>query len=131
MSRTRSTQRGEGKIGCIVSLLVLILLVATGFKVVPVLYSNHEFVKVSEEIAGRAALLTQQNIELQIREKAQDLGIREALEPGAIVVTRTAGSGNGVCTVRLTYTREVDLFGVTSFEIKTNKEKVVPYMDVR
>lgn len=131
MPRIHTSQRGEGKIGCIVSLLVLILLGATGFKVVPVLFSNHEFVKGSEEIAGRAALLTQQNIELQIREKAQDLGIREALEPGAITVTRTTGSGNGVCTVRLAYTRKVDLFGVTSLEIKTTEEKVVPYMDAR
>ncbi len=131
MSRTLSSQRGEGKIGCVVSLLVLIILGAVGFKVVPVLFTNHEFVKASEEIAGRAAVLTQQNIELQIREKAQDLGIHEALEAGAIEVSRTGGTGNGICTVRLNYTRKVDLFGVTSFEIKTEKEKVTPYMDVR
>lgn len=131
MSRIR-TQRGEGKIGCIVSLLVLILFGATAIKVVPVYYSNNELLKSAEEIATRAAVLTQENIEAQIKAKARDLEIPEALAPGAIHVRRTAASGiEGSCTVRIEYTRKIDLYGVTSLEINTSKQKVVPYMDVR
>ncbi len=131
MTRNLTSQRGEGKIGCIVSLLVLVVLGATGFKVVPVMFTNHELLKYAEEVATRAAVLTKENIELQIRQKAKELEIVEALEPGAIVVTRTQRGGEGgTCRVALSYTRKVDLYGVTTIEIKTEEEKSVPYMSL-
>jgi len=130
MTRTLSSQRVEGKIGCIVSLLVLVVLGAVAFKVVPVVFSNQEFVRSAEEIAGRAATLSQDNITLQIQKRAQDLEIMEALEPGAITVVKS-GTERGTCRVSLNYVRKVDLFGVTSIEIKTEKEKHVPFADYR
>lgn len=130
MPRSLSSQRGEGKIGCIVSLLVLIILGAVAFKVVPVFFSNQEFVRSAEEIAGRAAVLSQDNIALQIRNRAQELGIPEALEPGAVTVVKS-GAGQGTCRLTLNYKRKVDLFGVTTLDIKTEREKSIPFADYR
>ncbi|HOD33390.1 MAG: hypothetical protein BWY56_00911 [Acidobacteria bacterium ADurb.Bin340] len=130
MTRTLSSQRGEGKIGCIVSLLVLVVLGAVAFKVVPVVFSNQEFVRSAEEIAGRAATLSQDNITLQIQKRAQDLEIMEALEPGAVTVVKSGG-GQGTCRLSLNYVRKVDLFGITTIDIKTNKEKAIPFADYR
>ncbi len=124
-------QRGEGKIGCIVSLLVLSVLVAAGIKILPVLFSNNDFLNAVESIAGRAAIIPQAGIEAQINQKAKELGISEALAPGAIVVTKTGDGFQGTCVVRLNYTRNIDLYGVFSFPYKTETVKTVPIMDAR
>lgn len=130
MTRNRNSQRGEGKVGCIVSLLVLVIVGAAAIKIVPVLYTNNELVKAAEEIAGRAAVITQETIDLQIRSKAKDLNIPEALAPGAIVVLRS-GATSGSCKVTLKYKRKVDLFGITSIDFNTDTTKTVLFMDVR
>ncbi len=124
-------QRGEGKIGCIVSLLILSVAVAAAIKVVPVLFSNNDFLNSVESIAGRAAIIPQANIEAQINQKARELNIPEALAPGAIVVSKTGDNFQGTCVVRLNYTRNIDLYGVFSFPYKTETVKTVPIMDAR
>lgn len=124
-------QRGEGKIGCIVSLLVVALLVAAAFQVVPVLFSNNDFVSAAENIAGRAAINPQATIEVQIRNKAKEIGIPEALVPGAVVVTKTGDNSSGNCTVRIRYTRKIDFYGIYTYPLETNVTKSIPYMDAR
>jgi len=124
-------QRGEGKIGCIVSLLILSVAVAAAIKVVPVLFSNNDFLNSVESIAGRAAIIPQANIEAQINQKARELNIPEALAPGAIVVSKTGDNFQGTCVVRLNYTRNIDLYGIFSFPYKTETVKTVPIMDAR
>ncbi len=124
-------QRGEGKIGCIVSLLILSVAVAAGMKVVPVLFSNNDFLNSVETIAGRAAIIPLPNIEAQINQKARELNIPEALAPGAIVVTKTGDGFQGTCIVRLNYTRNIDLYGLFSYPYKTETVKTVPIMDAR
>lgn len=124
-------QRGEGKIGCIVTLLVLSVTVAAAIKVVPVLFSNNDFLNAVESIAGRAAVVPLPNIEAQINQKARELNIPEALSPGAIVVTKTWDNYQGTCVVRLNYTRNIDLYGIFSYPYKTETVKTVPIMDAR
>lgn len=129
--RTPNPQRGEGKIGCIVSLLVLAILVAAGFKLVPVLFSNNELKNAADNIAVRAGILPLPTLELQLRDKAKELGIPEALAPGAMVMTKSGDANAGSCTVRLNYTRKIDFYGVYSFDLVTKETKTVGYMDVR
>jgi len=123
-------QRGEGKIGCIVSLAVVAILVAAAFQVVPVLFSNNDFLSSVENIAGRAAIIPQATIEAQIRQKARELEIPEATTAGAVTVTKT-GEGTGTCTVRIRYTRKIDFYGIYTYPLETNVTKSIPYMDAR
>ncbi len=124
-------QRGEGKIGCIVTLLVLSIAGAAAFQVVPVLFSNNDFLNSVENIAGRAGILPQATIEAQLAQKASELNIPEALVPGAIMVTKTGDKQQGTCTVQLSYTRKIDFYGIFTYPMKTEKVKTVPYMDAR
>lgn len=124
-------QRGEGKIGCIVTLLILSIAGAAAFQVVPVLFSNNDFLNSVENIAGRAGILPQTTIEAQLAQKARELNIPEALAPGAIVVSKAGDKQQGTCTVRLNYTRNIDFYGVFAYPLKTEKVKTIPYMDVR
>jgi len=125
------TQRGEGKIGCVVTLLVVILLGSAAFKAVPVFFSNNEFITAVENIAGRAGTMPQATIEAQINQQAREQNIPEALAPGAVVVTKVGDAQSGICTVRIKYTRKIDFFGVFTYPLVTEKTKAVPYMDAR
>jgi len=129
--RNIQRERGEGKVGCIVSLLVLAILIGAGMKAVPVLYSNNEFASAADSIAARAGILSQTAIELQLREKVKDLGITEALAPGAVVITKDGNANSGICIVRINYTRKIDFFGLYTYPLTTNITKNVPYMDAR
>lgn len=124
-------QRGEGKVGCIVSLLVLSIVIAAAFQFVPVLFSNNDFISSIESIAGRAAIIPQASLEAQINEKARDLKIPEALAPGAVVVTKSGDNLQGTCNVRIKYTRKVDFYGIFTFPYETDKVISVPYMNAR
>lgn len=129
--RNKAHQRGESKVGCTITILVLAILGAAAFQVVPVLFSNNEFLSAAEEYAGRAAIIPQATIEAQIIQKAKELGIREALAPGAVIVTKSGDNMAGTCTVRVKYTRKIDFYGVFTFPLETDKTKSVPYMDAR
>lgn len=124
-------QRGEGKIGCIVTLLVLTILGAAAFQFVPVFFSNNEFLSAIENIAGRAAILPQATIEAQINQKARELGIPEALAPGAVIVTKSGSNMDGTCTVKINYTRKIEFYGVFTYPLKTDDVKSIRIMDVR
>ena len=124
-------QRGEGKIGCIISLLVLTIVGAAAFQVVPILFSNNDFLSSVENIAGRAAIIPQATIEAQIKQKARELNLPEALAPGAIVVTKSGDNQSGTCVVRIKYTQKIDFYGIFTFPLETDKTKAVPYMDAR
>lgn len=125
------SQRGEGKIGCIISLLVLAVLVAVAYKAVPVYYAQNEFQTAVENISTRAGILPLPTIEAQIRDKAKELGIMEALDPGAITVTKSGDPSRGTCTVRLHYTRKIDFYGVYTYAYVTDSTRNTPFMDVR
>lgn len=131
-TRFRTRQAGEGKVGCFVSLTLLILLVGVGIKALPVYYSNNEFVKACRDDIGPKASnasntmapdLLADNITAMIRAKAKELEIPEALKPGAIAVTvQQAGSDTpGNVHMVLRYKRTVDFYGVTTYDWETDE----------
>ena len=130
-SQNQARQRGEGKLGCIVSLLVLLVLVGIGIKAVPVYWSNNELKDAAKDLASRASVQSVPLIEQQLRAKAKELEIPEALAAGAIVITKSGDNSQGNCTVRLHYSRKIDFFGITSYTLETEDSVSSPYLDAR
>lgn len=120
MPHPSRSQRGEGKLGCILSLLVLGTLVAILMKAGPVYYSNWELTDACDFIATEASRLPAEQVEANVRSKAKELEIPEAMKQGAITVTKTGGD-QGTCTIRLKYTRKIDLYGVFTWPVETDK----------
>ena len=77
------TQRGEGKIGCVVTLLVLILLVSAAFKAVPVFFSNNEVITAVEMYAEAGQLERRAK---QLKAQAKDSLVGVAGNTGQYVV---------------------------------------------
>jgi len=104
--------------------LLLVLLAATAAKVVPAYRSEALLKAAAAEAAARAAGLDQEEIAAEIRGKAAALGVLEAAAPGAVKVARTAHAGNGVCAVRLAYSRKLSLYGLATLRLRTDAEVV-------
>jgi hypothetical protein len=128
-SRERThRQRGEGKIGCILSLLVLVGLTATAFKAVPIYWSDNELKDAAKDIASRASVIPVAAIELQLRAKARDLDIGEAITPGAIKATKSGDGSQGTCSINIHYKRKIDLYGIYTWTIEVNTVVSAPYL---
>jgi Tfp pilus assembly major pilin PilA len=128
MIPSQSRQRGEGKVGCIVSLLVLGSLTAAAFKAVPIYWSDNELKDAAKDIASRASVLKTEAIELQLRTKAKDLEIGEAMVPGAIRARKTGDGTQGTCTITLNYKRKIDLYGVYTWVVAVDASIAAPYL---
>ena len=123
-SSFRSRQAGEGKIGCFVTLAVLVIMVAAGIKALPVFYSNNELKTACEnDIAPMASRATEDEVAAQVRAKAKELEITEALQPGAISVhiIQSGSDTPGNVHIGLKYEREVDFYGVYSYKFVTDE----------
>lgn len=131
MASTRTSERGEGKVGCTFTLLVLIVALAAALKVVPVFYTDNSLATYAEEVASQAGLNTVPVLEAKLRTKAADLGITEAVEEGAIVVKSAGTREVGTCSVKLNYSRTVDFYGFYKLNVATNKTITNTYRDVR
>ena len=122
--RSRTRQAGEGKIGCFVTLSILAIMIAAGIKGLPVYYSNTELVKAcNDDIAPMASRATEDEIVAQVRAKAKELDIQEALQPGAITV-RILQSGSdtpGNVHIGLKYQRDIDFYGVYTYNYVTDE----------
>jgi hypothetical protein len=127
----RTRERGEGQIGCIVTLVVLIAAGALAVKVMPVYYSDYNLQDFAGELATKAGIFPIPALELQIRDKARELEIPEAMAKGAITITTAGEKSAGSCTITLHYSRTVDLYGITPMVISTDKTFTRAYMDVR
>jgi hypothetical protein len=121
-------QRGEGKIGCVVSLVVLVTLTATAFKAVPIFWTDNELKDAAKDIASRASLIKTEAIELQLRAKARDLGIGEAMVPGAITASKAGDGNQGTCNIALNYKRTIDLYGVYQWVVEVKTTVSAPYL---
>ena len=125
-------QRGEGKVGCVLTLVVFCLLVAIGLKVLPVYYNNSELADACKFIASSASRIPIELVEKQAKDKARDLGMVDVLaQRNAITVTKTGGEEGaaGTCTIRLKYRQNIDLYGVYKFEIVTDKNISAPILE--
>jgi len=131
MGTVRSSEAGEGKIGCIFTLLILAAAVGVAMKLVPVYYSNSNLADTAGEVAGQAGLFTAPSLNERLRAKAAELGIPEAGAEGAMTVSVSGEKSSGTCTIKLNYTRVVDLYGVYSFPVETHSSITRQYMDAR
>ena len=123
-------QRGEGKIGCILSLLVFGALAAAGYKAVPVYYGNSELVDACDFIASGASRKPIETIEREVKDKARELGVIEVLSnKNAIRVTKTGGGETGTCTITLSYKRTIDFYGLYKLTLVTDKRISKPIFE--
>jgi hypothetical protein len=129
MNLSRRNQRGEGKVGCIVSLLVFLLLIAAGIKIIPVLWNNNELKDAAKDMASRASVMAPAAIELQLRSKARELGIGEAVTAGAISARKSGDANQGTCTVTLKYKQKVDFYGVYTYDLEIDTSVASPYIN--
>ena len=121
----RSTERGEGQIGSIVMLIVLIALALAAKDVGPVYWEKYQFEDRLTTIAGSFP----PNKEGDVRAMAatakavEDSGLLPYLDPATCTVTSQGGIG-GLRTVTCVYTREYKLFGSrksTEFEVSVSR----------
>lgn len=133
MHTQRHTQRGEGKIGCIISLLFFGTLVAAAYKAVPVYYGNSELVDACDFIASGAAGKTNEILEREIKAKAKDLGVFEVLtSKNAIRISKSGEGIAGTCTITLRYKRIIDFYGAYQLTLVTDKVITKPiYENIR
>jgi hypothetical protein len=130
-THVRPGERGEGRIGCVISLLAVIVCVALAVKVVPVYYHNDQLIDFAEELGGKAATMTEADVNLSLRSKAQTLEIPEALARGAMVVVLHGDRNAGSCEVNFKYTQKIDLYGVYVLSVDTKKKILIPFVDNR
>ncbi|MBI3129734.1 MAG: hypothetical protein HYZ13_00105 [Acidobacteria bacterium] len=121
MTPFQQSQRGEGKVGCILTFLVIAVVCAVAFKVAPIYYANMELLDKADLVATMGSRVPAEQVESEVRAKAKELDIPEALKPGAIKVTKVVTGESGVCKIVLNYKRKVDLYGFTTIEIKQDK----------
>lgn len=123
-SSFRSRQAGEGKVGCFLTLAILIVAIAAAVKALPVYYSNTELVKAcNDDIAPMASRATDEEVLAQVKAKAKELEINEALAPGAISVriTQSGSDTPGNVHIGLKYERPVDFYGVYTYNFVTDE----------
>lgn len=90
MRRWRS-ERGEGNIGCIIWLLVLVLAVLVAWKAIPVKLNSTKFYDYLDELAKfNAANKQMDELKVMILNRAKELNID--LDPKNVVVTRKGDS---------------------------------------
>lgn len=126
-------QRGEGKIGCIVSILIFGTLAAAAYKAVPVYYGNSELIDACDFIASGAAGKAIETLEREVKEKAKDLGVVEVLTSKNSVRISKSGNGEaGSCTITLHYKRTIDFYGAYQLTLVTDKTISKPiYENIR
>jgi hypothetical protein len=127
MARNLRGQQGEGKIGCIVSLLVFLILGGAAFKIVPYWWAVDQLANTADELASRAGLLNAQTVTSQLKAKAAEQELPEAMQPGAIVVQMTGEGQTGTCTISLRFSRDIDMYGITKVTWATDKRIVKPW----
>ena len=123
-------QRGEGKVGCLVSLLLLGILGAAAFKAVPVYYGNSELVDACEFIASGASRKPVGVLEREVKEKARALGVTEVLaDKNALRITKSGNGEVGSCTITLRYVQVIDFYGIYQFPLTTEKRITKPIFE--
>ena len=123
-------QRGEGKLGCIVSLLVAGALAAVAYKAVPVYYGNSELIDACGFIASGASSKPVETLEREIKDKAKELMVVEALtQKGAIRITKNSNGEAGTCTIALHYSRVIDFYGFYQWTLTTDSRTSKPIFE--
>jgi hypothetical protein len=91
MTSKRGFERGEGRLGLIVALLVVGVVAYAAYVIIPVKVMTYEFQDELEQEARFAALNKKDDIVHQrLLKKAKQLGIR--LDPDELTISREGGS---------------------------------------
>lgn len=108
----KSTERGEGQLGSIVMLVVVIAAAVAASQVGPVYWDNYQLEDKLTEIAGRFPPNKDGDLRAKaaIKKAVQEVGMLSYLDPDTCTVTSAGGIG-GLRTVSCSYTREYKLFG--------------------
>lgn len=131
MQKRRRFERGEGKVGCLVTLIVVVLLGGIIWKVLPIYAGHMNLLRYAEDIAGGAATRPEAEIQGLIFKKAEELGIREATQPGSVAIQKSGDYDRGSCAITFNYKRPVDFFGVYKTDIVFNKRLERPYLNAK
>ena len=129
MSNRIKKQRGEGKVGCTISLLVMAILVAIAIKIVPAYYANNQITDIVDRRAEQAAGRTPEELAKEMRTEIRKLDVPEAIAPNAISVRKTMSGNEGNVTVTLRYSRKVDLYGITDWTLNVDKTVIHPVFE--
>ncbi len=129
MNNWMKHQRGEGKIGCTISLLVVGILTAAAIKIIPVYYADNQIYDIVERKAEQAAGRTPEDMEKEIRLEIRGLGVPEAGAPGAIKVRKVMSGFEGSVIVTIRYTHKVDLYGITDWTFNVEKTLTHPVLE--
>lgn len=108
----RQTERGEGQIGSIVMLIVLIALAVAAAQVGPIYWDNYQFEDRLTTIAGSFPPNKEGDTRAlnAVKNAIEESGLQAYLDVDSCSVTSGGGIG-GLRTVNCTYTREYKLFG--------------------
>ena len=122
--QTRSRERGEGQVGSIVMLIVMILIALAAKEVGPLYWDNYQLEDRLTTIAGSFPPNKDGDTRAMaaVREAVNDAGITPFLD-SECTVTSSGGIG-GLRTVTCAYTREYKLFGSRkskSFEVSVSR----------
>ena len=122
-------QRGEGKVGCTISLLAVALLAAVAIKVIPVYYTDNQIYDIVERKAEQGAGRLPEDMEKELRLEIRPLGVPEALAPSAIKIRKIMSGSEGRVVVTLRYTHKVDLYGITDWTFTVDKTLDHPVLE--
>lgn len=129
MNDRTNKQRGEGKVGCTISLLVFGILAAIAIKVVPVYYADNQIYDIVERKAEMAAGRKPEDMEKEVRIEIRSLEIPEAMAPRAITFRKTMSGDAGTVTVTLKYSHKVDLYGIAQWPFNVDKTMSHPVLE--
>jgi hypothetical protein len=106
MGRHRG-QRGEGQIGCIVGLIILVAASYIAFKMIPVKVRAADLRQEITDVARSAGMYSEPEIRKRIMGKAEELGL--PLQPGDLKVLRKSDR----VLIEATYVVPVEFPGYT------------------
>jgi len=81
-------------------------------------------------IASGASKKPIETLEREVKEKARELKVEEALtDKGAIRITKTGGGDAGTCTITLRYKRTINFYDVYKYTLVTDKRITKPIFE--
>ncbi|MEO8358661.1 MAG: hypothetical protein ABI672_01415 [Vicinamibacteria bacterium] len=109
---SKFNQRGEGQIGSLVVLALLIAIAVIAVNMGPIYWDNYQFEDKITEIAGRFPPNADgdKRAMAAVKKAVQEQGLVPYLDADTCTVTSGGGIG-GLRTVSCTYTREYKIFG--------------------
>ncbi len=131
MNERMKSQRGEGKVGCSISLLVLIIVGGISLKAVPAYYADNQIIDLVqrkiEQAAGRTSEDLEKEIRIEIRQ--QSIDVPEAVAPSAIKIRKTLVDNAGNVKAFVKYSHKIDFYGITDYTIIVDKQLEMPLLE--